>query len=80
MELELKNIDEVVVAVDKDDDEIFAIVFFCESRMDAEDAERYCTWLLFDEPSSYDYSVERNAKVVCFGHEDLVDAAMKELD
>ena len=80
LDLEIKNVDELVAAVDKDDVEVFAFVFFCESRMDAEEAEEMLEWYIYTEPDSEDYSVERNGKIVCFGYVDLVDAVMEELD
>ncbi|MBR2431960.1 MAG: hypothetical protein IKB23_03500, partial [Clostridia bacterium] len=78
--LEIANVDEIVVGVDKEDSEIFAFVMFCESRLDAEDAEKILQLYLLYEEDSYRYSVERNAKAVCFGYIDLVDAVMEKLD
>ncbi len=80
IDLEIKNVDELVVAVDKEDVEIFAFVFFCESRLDAEDVEEEIEWLMYGDPSAGSYRVERNAKAVCFGYVDLVEAAIEILD
>ena len=80
LELELQNVDELVVAQDEDDEDVFAFVFFCESRSDAEEVEDYCSLLLLLDDALDRYTVDRNASVVCFGHEDLVEAAMEELD
>ena len=80
LDLEIANVDEIVVAVDKEDSEIFAFVMFCESRLDAEDAEKILQLHLLYEEDSYRYSVERNAKAVCFGYIDLVEAVMEKLD
>lgn len=78
--LEISNVDELVVASDKQDSEIYAFVLFCESRLDAEDAEKILKLYLFYSDDSYSYSVERNAKAVCFGYVDLVEVVMEELD
>lgn len=76
----IKNVDELVFAIDKEDEEIYAIVMFCESRLDAEDAYQEISWWLSRDPDSKSYTVERNAKAVCFGYVDLVETVMEILD
>ena len=80
LDFQFKNVDELVIAVDKEDSEIYAIVLFCESRLDAEDVEDELMRLLYTESDTESYSVERNAKAVCFGYVDLVEAVMETLD
>lgn len=80
LNMEIINVDELVFAVDKVDSEIYAMVFICESRVDAEDLEKS-----FESELKYDsdagrYIVDRNAKIVCFGYVDLVEAVMEKLD
>ena len=79
-ELDIKNVDEVVVAQDKDDEDVYAFVLFAKSRTDAEEILDEIQWILLDDILSGRYSAERNGKAVCFGHVDLVNAAMEELD
>lgn len=80
IDLEMKNVEEAVVAVDDDDPDLFFFVLFFESRSDAEEAEEEIFWLLFGDPDAERYRVERNGKAVCFGYIDFVDVAMEALD
>lgn len=79
-DMEFTNIDELVIAVDKVDPEIYAMVFICESRLDAEDLEKSFEFKLKYDPDADSYTVDRNAKIVCFGYIDLVEVVMDKLD
>lgn len=78
--IDIKNVDEMVVASDSEDEAVFAFVLFCETRSDAEDIEKELMWLLSRDLNATSYWVERNARVVCLGHNDLVEVVMDKLN